>query len=134
MLSGCAMRRSSSEQSAVTLSEKDTLDVLEAALRYRLTKFPLPQHGVCYVYIEHTEKSLPQFAKRFPEYHMIMRYGSPGNSPPSPWRDLWLGGTTQDHAWVIVTDATDSTDSMAIELCRRDHRWIAVGEAPPVIT
>jgi hypothetical protein len=131
MLSGCATRTSPPEQPAVTLSEKDTLDVLEAALRYRLTKFPLPRHRVCYVYIEHTEKPLPQFAKRFPEYHMIVRYQSRGNSPPSPWRDLWLGGTTQDHAWVIVTDATDS---MAIELRRRDHQWVVVGETPPVIT
>src|SRR5437868_612987 len=91
ILGGCLSTSTIPQGPVVRLSDKDTLDVLEAALRYRLSKSPLPPHVPCHIFVNHTEASVARLAKRFPEYRMIVQRDFPGHSPPAPWRSLWVG-------------------------------------------
>src|SRR4051812_16113916 len=100
-LAGCANLDPSSAP-IVRYPQQQVFDMFEAALRHRLARAPLSHQVTCYVYLENTDVPIASFAKRFPEYHMIVRRNSPGNSPPSPWFYMRLGRTTSDHAWITV--------------------------------
>jgi hypothetical protein len=71
-------------------------------------------------------------AMRFPEYHVVIRSGSPGTSPPAGrWYFLYLGHTSTDHAFVAVED---SRGGLILELRRSNGRWAVVGSRPDIIT
>jgi hypothetical protein len=131
MLVGCMSAPPSGP--VVTLSDKDTLDILEAALRYRLSKSPLPPHVPCHVFVERTDAAVVQLSRRFPEYRMTVLRGFP-QSPPPPWRDLWVGRTEHDRAWITVTgSAARDGPGWIVELRREAHGWRVVGEQPAII-
>src|SRR4051794_30256307 len=95
MLASCASEAPQPEEPKVTLSEKDTLDIYETVIRYRMEKFPLHRGWECDVYIQ--TGALPALAGRFPKYHMVVRTGWVGSvGRPTPrvrWYDLDLGHT-----------------------------------------
>ena|ERR1700719_2820274 len=133
MLVGCMSTPKAPGSPVVTLSDKDTLDVLEAALRYRLSKSPLPPHVPFHVFVERTNAAVAQLAKRFPEYRMIVQRSSP-HSPPPPWRSLWVGRTEYDHAWITVTGSAVRDDpGWIVELRRDGQQWRVVGERAAII-
>src|SRR5438270_8639957 len=100
--SGCATAIDPSYAPTVQYSQQQVFDMFETALRYRLATAPLWHHATCYVYLENTDVPIEPFAKRFPEYHMVVRRNSPGNSPPIPWFYMHLGKTTRDYAWINI--------------------------------
>jgi hypothetical protein len=91
----------------------------------------LPPHSRCYVFIENADVPITPFAKRFPEYQMVVKRNSPGNSPPPRWFYLRLGLTTQDDAWVVLEDAAGG---MGYHLRRQNGRWIVIFAERPVLT
>jgi hypothetical protein len=130
ILAGCATTPDPSAAPSVTYSQRQVFNIFEAALRYRLRTSPLQRHSVCYIYLENTDVSIVPFAKRFPDYRMIVRRNSPGKSPPSPWYYMRLGRTTQDHAWVSVQDAAGG---MLYTLHRDGSQWVVVEAELPIV-
>src|SRR5205814_4961571 len=96
LLAGCAT------QPDVVYPQNEVFNILETALRSRLATMPLPRHSRCHVFIEHTDVPIAPFAKRFPEYQMIVKRNSPGNSPPPKWYYIHLSRTTRSDAWVVI--------------------------------
>lgn len=133
MLASCAAPTPHIEEARVALSKKDTLDVYEAAIRYRMRKFPLHHGWRCEVYIQ--MGALPALATRFPEYHMVVRTGLVGwiggPLPQVRWYDLELGRTARDHAFVNEMDAQNQ--GVFIELRRENGNWRVVDETPNVL-
>jgi hypothetical protein len=127
VFAGCATQPSLETERYVKLSEKETLDLLEAALRYRLSEAPLPRHARCYVFIQNTNVPVTRFARRFPEYHLVVTSEPPGTSPATPSRSLWLGLTTSHFAVVLVFD---QVGGMEYRLRLQEGRWIVISERP----
>jgi hypothetical protein len=124
LLGGCAT------QPDVAYPQNEVFNILEAALRSRLATMPLPRHSRCYVSIERADVAIAAFAKRFPEYQMIMR-NSPGNLPSLRWYHLRLGKTTRNDAWVLLEDAAGY---MGYHLRHEDGGWVVVFSERPVLT
>jgi hypothetical protein len=124
LVTGCAT------QPRVTFSQKEVFDVLEVAVRSRLATMLLPRHSRCYVFIENTDVAIAPFAGRFPEYQMIVKRNSPGNSPPPRWFYIRIGLTTHDDAWVVVADAAGD---MGYHLRRKGGQWVVIFAQRPVI-
>jgi hypothetical protein len=129
ILAGCANLDPSSAP-IVRYPQQQIFDMFEAALRYRLATAPLWHHATCYVYLENADEPIESFAKRFPEYHMVMRHNSPGNSPPIPWFYMHLGRTTHDYAWV---DMQYRGGGLLYTLRRQGDKWIVVHAEEPIL-
>jgi hypothetical protein len=133
MLSGCAASRPHVEEDVVALSKKDTLNVYEATIRYRMRKFPLPRGSRCEVYIR--MGALPALATRFPEYHMVVRPGwvgwVGGPVPQVRWYDLELGRTARNN--VFVNEMDGQNKGVFIELRLENGNWRVVDETPAVL-
>jgi hypothetical protein len=125
LVAGCAT------QPDVTYSQKEVFDVLEVALRHRLATMPLPRHSLCYVHIENTNVAIAPFARRFPEYQMILKRNSSENSPPRRWYSIRLGQTTPNDAWVVLEDAAGG---MGYHLRRKGGQWVVIFAERPVLT
>src|SRR2546423_4005216 len=131
LLVGCAVQQTERHfEPEEQYSEKQILDVLETALRYRLTIAPLSRHATCYVYIERGHVTPRGFAARFPEYHFVVKVEVAQQPYPTPWRALWLGRTEHDPVWVMLGDPAGR---MSYALRRTDGHWIVVGESEPVV-
>lgn len=128
-LAGCASTPNPVDAPVVQYPPEQVFDMFEAALRYRLVQAPLRRHSTRYVDLD-TEAPTASFAKRFPEYHMIMRQDLPGYSPPSPWFFIRLGRATGDHAWI---DMHYQGDELLCTLVRQGDRWVVVAAKPIII-
>jgi hypothetical protein len=113
---------------AIEPSPKTQLDILEAAVRSRLAKAPLPRGETLYLFLN--DDPVPGLSARFTEYRVRIRSGSTGPSPPrARWYWLDLGRVTADTAFVTLDDAT--VDGMlALNLQKHDHRWVVADEHP----
>jgi hypothetical protein len=129
-LAGCANPLDPSSAPSVQYPQQQVFDMFEAALRYRLATAPLWPHATCYVYLENTDGPIERFAKRFPEYRMVVRRNSPGNSPPVPWFYMRLGKTTRDYAWITIDYRGGG---LAYTLCRQGDKWIVTHAEEPVL-
>jgi hypothetical protein len=127
---GCANLLDPSSAPIVEYPQSQVFDMFEAVLRHRLARAPLWPHATCYVYLENSNVPIASFVKRFPEYHLIVRENSPGNSPPSPWFYLRLGRTTRDHAWITIFYRGGGR---SYSLQREGNTWIVVAEDEPVL-
>ena len=131
VLVGCATNPDRVHPPSVASSQKEVFDILEAALRSQLAKVPLRHHSVIHVYIQNTEIAVSTFAQRFPEYQMIVKRDSAGNSPPHPRYEVRLGEIKQDDASVRINDGSGS---VFYTLQRRGDRWIVVATERPIVT
>jgi hypothetical protein len=129
-LAGCANPFDPSSAPSVQYSQQQVFDMFEAALRYRLATAPLWPHATCYVYLQNTDGPIERFAQRFPEYDMVVRRNSPGNSPPVPWFSMRLGKTTRDYAWIIIGYRGGG---LAYTLHREGDKWIVTNAEEPVL-
>jgi hypothetical protein len=133
LLAACATEAPLLQEPVVTLSQKEVVDIYEAALRYRMAKFPLPRGSKCDVFIQ--TGAIPALAKRFPEYDMVVRVGSVGSPgrppPPVRWYDLDIRPPHHDHVFVNEMDARN--EGVFLELRRKDGHWTVVDERPFVI-
>lgn len=128
-LAGCTAIDPSSAPS-VRYSQREVYDMFEAALRYRLATAPLWPHATCYVYLENADVPIEVFAKRFPEYHLVVRRNSPGNSPPIPWFHLRLGKTTRDYAWINIQFRGGG---FSYTLRREGDKWVVTHAEEPIL-
>jgi hypothetical protein len=131
LTAGCALFHDPSYDPIVTYSQKEIFDIVEVSLRHRLATRPLPRHSRCYVFIEKTDVAIDSFAGRFPEYRMIVKRNSPGNSQPARSYFVRIGRTTRDDAWVVLRDASGS---MGYHLRRKEGRWEVIFAERPVLT
>lgn len=115
----------------VKYGQKDVFDVLEVALRHRLETWPLPPHSRCYVSIENTDVAAASFAGRFPEFQMTVRRDAPERPEHQRWYHLRVGQTTQNDAWVLLTDAAGM---MTYHLRRKDGHWVVIFSERPFLT
>jgi hypothetical protein len=127
-LAGCVT--APPNEPSVNLSQRATLDVFEAAIRSRLAEVPLRPNSRCYLFLN--EGALHKLSSRFPDYHVLIRSGSPGPSPPADrWYYLHLGRTSVDHAFVLVEDADNG---LILELRRFGSRWEVIDKRVAILT
>lgn len=129
-LAGCVTAIDPSYAPSVRYSQQQVFDMFEATLRYRLATAPLWHHATCYVYLENTDVPIESFAKRFPEYHMVVRRNSPGNSPPIPWFYMRLGKTTRDYAWITIDYRGGG---LMYTLRRQGDNWVVIHAEEPIL-
>lgn len=126
---GCAAPyRQEGHAAAIEPSRQSQLDILEAAIRWRLAKAPLARREKLYLFLLNGD--IRGLSARLAEYHVVVRSGFFGPPPPrAQWYWLRLGRVTRDTAEIFLEGATTS-DPLLLDLRWRNHRWEVVGAHP----
>src|SRR2546430_4181165 len=110
---------------------QETIDIYTAVLQWRLARTPLPRRQDVFLFLEPSVG--PAVSQRFPDYHVILRSGSEGSSPPhARWYHLRMWRYTPDKAFVMVFARERS--GHLVELRKRDGRWMVVDDQEMIIT
>jgi hypothetical protein len=110
------------------ISNKKKDDIYEAIVRYSLRRAPLARGSKLYIYIN--DGAPPGLAQRFPEYDVIIKSGSAGNSPPHErWYFIVLGVVTDDHAFATLFAVKRG---LFLELAKTGTHWTVTNEYPAI--
>ena len=129
-VSGTARSSQVAAAPAEEFAERERLDIYEAVVRNRLSKWPLARGNELHLFINGEAPQL--LIRRFPEYKVTVQRGSPGRSPPpGRWYSIMLGHMTEEGVAITVFGREPGA---FLYLAKKKGHWEVVQEYPSIIS